>query len=337
MHWLIIGGTRFLGRHLVDAAQARGDRVTLFNRGQSLQAPPPGVEWRQGDRRADLGPLATGEWDAVVDTCGYLPGEVARMADLLHGRVGRYVFISSISAYAGSALPNDEDAPLATTDTPDTEVVDGSTYGPLKALCEAAATARFGDRALLIRPGLIVGPHDPTQRFTYWPARWGRAKPGEEVLAPGTPQAPIQYIDVRDLAAFVLRAACEGRQGAFNAVCPPGRWHWGDLLQACAESSGRSLGVQWADEAWLQAQGVAPWSDLPLWVPAEGDHAAFMQQPSARAEAAGLQTRPLIDTVAATLAWWQALPGDQQAFTRAGLSAEREASLLALWRATRAA
>lgn len=335
MHWLIIGGTRFLGRHLVEAALARGDEVTLFNRGQSAAAPPPGVEWRQGDRRAELSALATGQWDAVVDTCGYLPGEVARMAAMLHGRVGRYVFISSISAYAGSARPNDEDAPLATTDTPDTEVVDGSTYGPLKALCEAAATARFGDRTLLVRPGLIVGPHDPTQRFTYWPARFGRAKDGDEVLAPGAPEAPIQYIDVRDLAAFVLEAAAAGQQGAFNAISPPQRWHWGELLQACADAAGCRPAVQWADEAWLQAQGVAPWSDLPLWVPAEGEQAAFMLQPARRAEAAGLRHRPLAETVADTLAWWRSLPADQQAFTRAGLSPEREAALLRAWHSRR--
>jgi 2'-hydroxyisoflavone reductase len=171
---LVIGGGRFVGRHLVQAALAAGWQVTMFNRGQSGPA-PAGVTALLGDRRAGLDALVGGPWDAVVDTCGYLPGEVTAMARHLQGQVGRYVFISSVSAYASFAEPNTESSPLGRLDDPQTQVVDGRTYGPLKALCEQAVTEAFGERALLLRPGLIVGPQDPTRRFTWWPARVARA------------------------------------------------------------------------------------------------------------------------------------------------------------------
>jgi 2'-hydroxyisoflavone reductase len=206
MNLLIIGGTRFLGRHLVDAALARGDQVTLFNRGQTSTDLPAGVRWIQGDRKGDLAMLAAGHWDAVIDTCGYLPADVGRMAQALAGRVGCYAFISSVSAYASSAQPNAEDAPLGRIDDTDTTVVDGRTYGPLKALCEAAVQEAMGTaQSLLVRPGLIVGPHDPTGRFTWWPARLARAAvDGLPVLAPGKSARPLQFIDARDLAAWTL-------------------------------------------------------------------------------------------------------------------------------------
>ena len=329
MKLLVIGGSRFGGRHLVDAARARGDQVTLFNRGQSAPGPRAGVEQRVGDRQGDLAALAEGEWDVVVDTCGYLPRDVERMADGLHGRVGRYVFFSSVSAYADARQPNDEDAPLGSIADPETELIDGRTYGPLKALCEQAVSARFGEQALLIRPGLVVGPFDPTQRFTWWPARIARAADGQAVLAPGDPAAPVQFIDARDLAAFVLHAATAGRNGPFNVVCPPGRWQMGDVLQACAEAAGTQPRLKWASAAALQAQGVQPWIELPLWLPDDGEHAAFMQVPSTRALAAGLQVRPLAETVVDTLRWYRSLPPEQAAFTKAGLSAEKEAAVLA--------
>jgi 2'-hydroxyisoflavone reductase len=336
MDLLIIGGSRFLGRHLVDAALARGDRVTLFNRGLSGPA-PEGVVTLHGDRQGDLLALtASGQrWDAVVDTCGYLPGDVHRMADALAGRVGRYLFVSSISAYASAALPTAEDAPLGQIDDADTTVIDGRTYGPLKALCEAAVRQRLGDAAsILVRPGLIVGPHDPTERFTYWPARLARAADdGLPVLVPGAPQRPLQVIHARDLADWMLRLIDLGASGAFNATSPPGAATWGELLAVCAQAAGVQPVLRWVDDAHLLRQGVAPWKDLPLWLPAEGpdaaEHAAFMTVPTARAQAAGLVCRPLIDSVADTLAWWRSLPPDGRAFSQAGLAPEREAALLA--------
>jgi 2'-hydroxyisoflavone reductase len=247
--------------------------------------------------------------------------------------VGRLAFISSVSAYASMARPNDEDAPLGAIDDPDTTTIDGRTYGPLKALCEAAVQQALGpQRSLLVRPGLIVGPHDPTGRFTWWPARLARAAAdGQPVLAPGTPDRPLQVIDARDLAAWLLHLLDQGAAGAFNAVSPPGAITWGSLLQACAAAAGVQPDLRWVPDDQLLAAGVGPWMELPLWIPASGpdaaDSAAFMAVPSARAQAAGLRCRPITDTVADTLAWWQGLPAGQQVFAATGLAPEREAAL----------
>lgn len=330
MKLLIIGGTQFVGRHLMEAALARGDQVTLFNRGQTAIELPANVELRRGDRRQDLSALAEGSWDAVIDACGYLPGEVARMADNLAARIGCYVFISSVSAYADARQPNDEGAALGRIDDTDTEVVDGRTYGPLKALCEHEVLQRMGaQRSLLIRPGLVVGPHDPTQRFTWWPARLARAaQDGESVLAPGAPDRTLQFIDARDLAGFVLHALDTGCRGAFNAIAPPGFTTMASLLKHCADAAGAHAHIQWLGEAALLEAGVKPWNDLPLWLSTDGEYAAFMAVPTDKAQAAGLRNRPLAQTVADTLAWWRSLPAEQQRFTKAGLAPEREAALL---------
>jgi 2'-hydroxyisoflavone reductase len=279
-----------------------------------------------GDRRGDLSALAEGHWDAVVDTCGYLPGEVDRMAALLHGRVGTYSFVSSVSVYASTAEPNDEAGRVGEIDDPTTEVVDGRSYGPLKALCEQALQRRFGADALILRPGLIVGPHDPTQRFTYWPARLGRAHDGEAVLAPGRPEAAVQVIDARDLAAFMLRLLDDGAAGVYNAVGVPTTM--GAVLQTCADVAGVRPDWRWIEMATLQARGLQPWSELPLALPDDAEHAGFMRTDVRRALAAGLRTRPLADTVADTLAWWRSLPPEQQAFDKAGLTPQREALAL---------
>jgi 2'-hydroxyisoflavone reductase len=327
MDILVLGGTRFVGRHLVDAALARGDRVTCFNRGRSGAA-PAGVEQRVGDRRADLAALAEGRWDLVVDTCGYLPREVAATAELLKNRVGRYLFVSSVSVYASSARGACEGDPLATIADPDTETVDGRTYGALKALCEAHLHAALGERALVLRPGLIVGPHDPTQRFTWWPARLARAaEDGLPVLAPGRPEAPVQWIDARDLAAFMLHLADEGRNGCFNVVDEPVPMV--DFLAACARAAGAQPRWQWLPVADLVALGAEPWSDLPLVVPDDADHAGFMRTQARAARTAGLHTRPMAETITDTLAWWRSLPAEARAFDKAGLAAERERTLRA--------
>lgn len=330
MKLLIIGGTQFVGRHLMEAALARGDQVTLFNRGQTVIELPAGVELRRGDRRQDLSALAEGTWDTVVDACGYLPGEVSRMAELLAARIGCYAFISSVSAYADARQPNDEGSALGRMDDPETEVVDGRTYGPLKALCEQAVLQHVGvQHSLLIRPGLVVGPYDPTQRFTWWPARMARvAHDGAPVLAPGIPDRPLQFVDARDLAAFVLHALDTGRRGVFNAVAPPGFTTMAALLAHCAEAAGVAADLQWVSELQLLQQGVKPWVDLPLWLPSDGEYASFMAVNSDKAQAAGMHNRPLTQTIADTLAWWRSLPPDQQAFTKAGLAPEREAELI---------
>jgi 2'-hydroxyisoflavone reductase len=326
MKLLLIGGSLFVGRHLVEAALARGDEVTVFNRGQTSASWPQGVQLRRGDRKADLSALATGTWDAVVDTCGYLPRDVARMAERLHGRVGRYVFISSISVYADFSRPNDEKSALGRIDDIDAQVVDGRTYGPLKALCEAAVTARFGEaHSLLIRPGLIVGPHDPSQRFTYWPARVARAADGQPLLAPGMAADLVQFIDVRDVVDFVLRAFDAGRSGPFNVTSAPGAQTMGAVLEACAAAAGTQPRWQWLSAEQIERCGLQPWSDLPIWLPATGEHAAFALADTRAAQAAGLTIRPLALTVADTLAWFRSLPAEQQVFSKAGLSPEREA------------
>lgn len=330
MDLLIIGGTQFVGRHFVELALARGHTLTLFNRGKTAQVPVPGVTHLRGDRKADLSALASGHWDAVLDTCGYLPGDVARMADVLRGRVGRYVFVSSISVYADFTTPNPEGSPVGKIDDPETTVVDGRSYGPLKASCEVALQQRFEPaKVLMVRPGLIVGPHDPTQRFTYWPARIARAADEEPVLVPGCAAEPTQFIDVRDLCGFVLDGIERGRAGCFNVVSPPGQWTLGELFNTCAQVAGCRPRWVWADTRAVERLGLAPWSDLPVWAPAEGDELAFARTDVTAALAAGLCIRPLRQTVADTLAWYRVLPPAEQVFTKAGLSPEREAAALA--------
>ncbi len=333
MKLLVIGGSLFVGRHLVQAAAARGDQVTVFNRGQAAAQWPLGVQVRHGDRKADLSSLAVGTWDAVIDTCGYLPRDVARMAECLHGRVGRYAFISSVSVYADFSQPNDEQSALGRIDDADTEVIDGRSYGPLKALCEAALKARLGEGALLIRPGLIVGPHDPTQRFTYWPARVARAADAELVLVPGTAEDAVQFIDVRDLVAFVLRAIDAGCSGPFNVISPPRTLAMGAVLEACASVAGTRPHWCWVSAEQIDRGGLRPWIDLPLWLAPTGEDAAFALTDTRAAQAVGLTTRPLAQTIADTLAWYRSLAADQQVFSRAGLSPEREAQALAQLRA----
>ena len=329
MKLLILGGTQFVGRHLVEAALAAGHDLTRFNRGQTGATLFPQLETRRGDRRHDLSALASGQWDAVLDCCGFLPSEVERSAALLRERVGRYVFISSVSAYASFAAPNREGSPLGQLRDPTTEVIDGSTYGPLKAACEQRVRHHYGDeRTLLLRPGLVVGPHDPTERFTYWPARLAGAGDGAPVLVPGRPEDGLQFIDARDLARFALQGLEAGLSGAFNVLSAPEQVRRADLLAACAEAAGHSPELVWADSPRLLELGVKPWSELPLWLPPEGDYAAFMLSENGAAMAAGLRLRPLSETVRDTLAWWQGLPPEQQGFSKAGISRAREAELL---------
>ncbi|PTL79825.1 SDR family oxidoreductase [Vitiosangium sp. GDMCC 1.1324] len=336
---LILGGTGFLGPQLVDAARARGHTVTLFNRGKTRPQLFPDVEKLHGDRDPRNGEglkaLEGRSWDAVIDTSGYVPRIVRASAELLAPHVGHYVFISTISVYKELPRPGmDEDSPLATVSDPSNEDV-RENYGALKALCEKAAEAAFPGRTTNIRPGLIVGPDDPTQRFTYWPVRVAR---GGEVLAPGSGEDPAQFIDVRDLAEWTLLAIENRDLGTFNATGPAKPLTMKELLEACRQASSGDAAFTWADAAFLETQSVRAWMDMPVWVTPEGEMAGMSAVSNARAVARGLKFRPTVDTARDTLAWFNGLPPERQAELqkRAGLSPEREREVLAAWRQQRA-
>ncbi|MEJ7668204.1 MAG: epimerase [Casimicrobiaceae bacterium] len=313
MHLLILGGTKFLGRHCIDAAIQRAHAVTMFTRGRVPNPWGDAVTALIGDRDPLLPPgldaLRVGTWDAVIDTSGYLPRCVGASAALLAERVRRYLFVSSVSVYAHLNSPGtDETGQLALLPDPNDEDV-GKHYGPLKVACEQAVSKALGDRALIVRPGLIVGPHDPTDRFGYWVARFmmpetlGDRPP--DAVVPAPPARPIQCIDVRDLAQWMLDLIERGAEGVYNATSPAGQWSMGDLVDALAASakSGAPRPV-WVDEVRLLAHNVVPWTGLPLWIPATTAELAWLLAIDARrAQAAGLTTRPLADTIAATAAW----------------------------------
>lgn len=325
---LVLGGTGFLGPHLVEAMHQRGHTPTLFNRGKTRPNLFPDVEKLRGDRDGDLRALQGRSWDAVIDTSGYVPRVVRASAELLAPHVRQYVFVSSISVYANTTTPGmDETHPIATMSDPTSEDVLPN-YGALKALCEQAVEAVLPARTTNIRPGLIVGPGDPSDRFSYWPARIAQ---GGEVLAPGNPSDPVQYIDVRDLADFILTALERGTIGVFNVNGPAQPIGIGGLLEACKTVSGSDARFTWAPLDFLEAQKLAPWSDMPVWVPPIEDGIGMTTTSSARAIAQGLTYRALEDTVKATLDWWATLPPERQAKLRAGITREREASVLAAW------
>jgi 2'-hydroxyisoflavone reductase len=329
MRILILGGTVFLGRALVEVALARGHEVTLFNRGRSNPDLFPGVEKLRGDRRAgDLKALEGRSWEAVIDTCGYVPRVVRQSVELLAEKVDHYTFISTLSVYADNSRPGmDESAPVGKLDDETVEEVTGETYGPLKAACEAAAEAAVPGRVLTLRPGLIVGPHDPTDRFTYWPVR---AAKGGEVLAPGRPDRPIQFIDVRDLAEWNIEMVEKGQVGLYNVIGPEQPLPMAQFLGACRMISGSDATFTWVSEAFLAAQQVTPWSEVPLWVPeSDSSLAGFFTVDGSKAVKAGLAFRPITSTVEATLEWSATRPVDHQ--WRAGLLPEREQALLAAW------
>ena len=325
---LILGGTGFLGPHLVDAARARGHSVTLFNRGKTRPELFPDVEKLRGDRDGDLRALEGRTWDTVIDTSGYVPRVVRTSAELLAPHVRQYAFISTISVYADtSKVGIDEDSPVATAPDPKTEDVP-SFYGALKALCERTVSEVFPERATNIRPGLIVGPYDPTDRFTYWPVRVAAAG---EVLAPGDPKYDVQFIDVRDLAAFILNSVEQGHAGIFNATGAP--LPMGDMLARTKAALKSNAEFTWVDVPFLDQNKVQPWSDMPAWVPPVEGNEGFASVKIDRAVAAGLTFRPVEDTVTATLEWWNTLPEARRAKMRAGITREREAELLAAWHA----
>jgi 2'-hydroxyisoflavone reductase len=331
LNFLILGGTGFLGPHIVEAATRRGHTMTLFNRGKTNPSLFPNLEKLHGDRKTDLSALQGRKWDAVIDTSAYIPGDVTRSATLLAPNVGQYLLISTVSVYAKLDKPGmDESAALATTSDPEAQAVTNENYGALKALCERAVEKAMPGRATVIRPGLIVGPSDTTDRFTYWPVRVAR---GGEVLAPGSAHDYTQFIDSRDLADFIVLCLEKKSLGTFNADAQAGSITMGTFLDTCKKVSGSDARFTWVDAKFLDEQKVAAWSDMPAWAPAEGDDAGFGQVSSAKAKAAGLRYRPLADTVRDTLAWMHTEPEAHQAKLKAGLSAERESAVLKAWHA----
>ncbi len=324
MRILILGGSVFLGRALVEQSLAEGHTVTLFNRGlHDVDFSQP-VERLVGDREQDLSPLAGRSWDAVVDTCGYLPSVVRRSAQALAGAAGHYTFVSSVSVYELADRDRfDEDTLLAALPPGSGEVMTGETYGPLKALCEDEVLESFGDAALIIRPGMIVGPHDPTDRFAYWPVR---VSEGGRLLAPGPPDRAVQLVDVRDLAGWMLTLIERGTSGALNAAGPVERLTASGLLAACPGDAE----PQWVDDGFLVERGVVPWSELPFWLPEEGESAAIFAGDVSRSVASGLRFRPVAETCADTLEWFR---GQNRAHPDVWLSRAREAELLAEWAA----
>lgn len=324
---LVLGGTRFLGPAVVDAAHRSGWTISLFNRGKSNPGLFPDLEHLHGDRNGDLKSLEGRSWDAVVDTSGYFPRQVKDSATLLGKAAKQYVFVSSISVYADLAKPGvDETAPVAVLKDPTVETIDGGTYGGLKALCEKAAEAAMPGHVTNVRPGLIVGPDDGSDRFTYWPARVAR---GGEMLAPNRPGDAVQFIDVRDLGTWIVKCLDRKTVGVLNATGNP--LPVGTLLDTCKAVSGSDARFTWVDAAFLEAQKVSAWSDLPCWLPPTGEDAGGNRVSNARAVGAGLSLRPLTDTCKDTLVWWKAQPAERRAKMHAGLTAEREAAVLAAW------
>lgn len=351
---LILGGTGFLGPHCVAACLARGHSLTLFNRGKTETrtghtfADHPEIERRYGNRDPEklrlgdqpagpdnpmgLSSLEGGEWDAVIDTSGYWPRVVGASASLLGPRVKQYLFISTVSVYAGNAEPGaDTTAELATMDDPTVEDFGPgyANYGPGKSLCEQAAEAAMPGRVTVHRPGLIVGPGDNSGRFTYWPVRVAR---GGEVLAPGMPGDPIQLIDVRDLAVWIVHCLERNVTGVYDAIGPMApELTMGGVLEACKETSGSDATLTWCDDEFLESQGVSPWGHMPVWFSPRGESAGFHQRDVSKSIAAGLVLSPIARTAKDTLEWYDGLAEDSRYKQVGGIKPEREAEVLTAW------
>ena len=333
---LILGGTGFTGPYQVKYALARGHKVTVFNRGQTHPGElPPEVEQLTGDRNGQLDALKGRKWDVAIDNPTMLPKWVRDAAEILKGNVERYVFISTISVYGENTKAGiDETAPVAKyegkdamAETRDTVVASQfALYGPLKALSEAEAEKWFPGKALVIRPGLIVGPRDESDRFTYWPVRIDR---GGEVLAPGNPADPVQFIDGRDLAEWTIRMVEQGETGIYNATGPATPLGVGGMLEGIKSALGSEAKFTWVPADFLEKQKVAPWSDMPVWVPPSGEEGGLGAVSIKKALAKGLTFRPLAVTARDTLAWFKSQPKERQEKLKSGITPEREAEVLA--------
>jgi 2'-hydroxyisoflavone reductase len=334
---LILGGTGFTGPHQVRYALSRGHQITLFNRGKQPHEWPGAVEELTGDRNTgDLKALEGKEWDVCIDNPTSLPFWVRDAGRVLHAKVKHYIFISTISVYADNLKPADESAPVASypgkdamAETIESLRANGELYGPLKALSEKEAEKQFPGKATIIRPGLIVGPGDETDRFTYWPVRLSR---GGEVLAPGDGSDPVQIIDARDLAEWTIRMAEARTLGTFNATGPEHPLLMKGMLAGIAAAIHADAKPIWVSTDFLESEKVEAWSDMPVWIPARGDTAGFAKRSIGKALGAGLTFRPLNTTAADTLAWFKQQPAERQAKLKSGLTSAREAEVLAKWK-----
>jgi 2'-hydroxyisoflavone reductase len=337
---LILGGTGFTGPHQVRYALSRGHKITLFNRGRQPHEWPGAVEELVGDRNTgDLKALEGREWDVCIDNPTTLPFWVRDAGGALHGKINQYLFISTISVYPDSRTAPDESTPVASykgkdamAETTESLRANMELYGPLKAQSEKEAQRQFPGKTTIIRPGLIVGPGDETDRFTYWPVRLAR---GGEVLAPGDGSDPVQIIDARDLAEWTIRMAESRTLGTFNAAGPQHPLKMGEMLTGIAAAIHADARLVWVPTGFLVSQKVEAWSDMPVWVPGQGDEAGLAKCDIRKALAAGLTFRPLATTASDALAWFQQQPAERQAKLRAGLSSEREQEVLSKWKSSK--
>lgn len=323
---LVLGGTGISGPHLVRELNTRGHKVTLFNRGKRNPALFPNVETLIGDRNGPLDVLKGRDWDVVVDNSGYFPRQVQATAQLLKDHARHYIYVSSISAYADLTPPGiDENYKLAELDDPNATEITNDNYGGLKAACERIVEQTFAEHQTVVRPSYIVGPGDSTDRFTYWPVRVAR---GGEMLAPGTPLDPIQFIDARDMAEFMRMCVERGISGRYNLCNPPGAVTIGDLLETSKRVSKSNATFVWASQQFLEQNKALESGEIPIWAPPSGKEAGATLVNSVRAVSQGLRFRDLETTVRDTLAWHEQRPAEQKAKLRAGLTAERETELL---------
>ncbi len=342
---LVLGGTGLIGPPMVEYALARGHNLTLFNRGKTNSHLFPDVERLKGDRNDDISALekavAEGRrWDVVIDNTASIPRWVSESAGLLSGAADLYLYTSSISAYADSSVPGaDETAAVGQISAEDealvktTKEITGENYGPLKARCEEEARKAFPGKAIVVRPGLIVGPGDYSDRFSYWPIR---IFDGGEVMAPGNPDDPVQFIDCRDLGEWYIRLVEAKAVSTYNGVGPRSPMSIAGMLYGIRAAVDNEISFTWVDADFLGKHEVQPWMEMTVWVPPVGEYAGFSASSIQRALDAGLSFRPLADTAKATMDYWNSLPEERRAKPKAGLSAEKEKKVLAAWHAREA-
>ncbi len=331
LNLLILGGTGFLGPHTVNAALALGHNITLFNRGKTNPKLFKHLETIHGDRNTqDIKKLAGRKWDAVIDTSAYYPRSVDMAMHVLKQNIKQYLLISTISVYADWSKKNmDEKSPIGNLDDPSIEKITNETYGPLKALCEQAAEKHMPDQVTLIRPGLIVGPRDKTDRFTYWPAR---IKQGGEFIAPGNGKDYIQFIDVRDLAEWMIHCLSHNVTGTFNAQSKAADITIKQLIDTCVNTVNPDAKPVWITADFLEQQQVTPWQEMPVWFPSNGDFAGAGTMSSQKAYANGLKQRPLETIIKDCYQWFKTLPEERQKNLRAGIRREKESKVLYAWK-----
>ncbi|PCJ50333.1 MAG: epimerase [Gammaproteobacteria bacterium] len=330
---LFLGGTGFLGPHTVSHAIARGHEVTLFNRGRSKEGLFPELETIIGDRDPKIGTgldnLNGRHWDCVIDTSGYVPRIVDASTKQLQNQCDQYLFISSISVYKDfNKIGLNEESSVVTLKDKTVESINGETYGPLKAYSEQAAEVNFNNKTTIIRPGLIVGPRDRTDRYTYWPVRVAK---GGEVLSPGDGKDFVQYIDVRDLGAFIIHCLEQKTMGIFNATSAMNTETSLDMLNFCKQASGSNASFTWVDADFLEEKNVTPWSNMPVWIPRQSEMAGLSQVSVNKAERQGLVIRSRTETVQDTLTWFGGLSEARRKSLRAGISKQKEAEILTAW------